>query len=342
MESLLQLAGTLNRISKVSTDQEGMRELQTLVRGGVDRFKRDRQLDLRYVTGIVVPKLKEVMGEICGEISQRHMIEQEENGESIFVTHYTNIGTLFSMLQRAAKGEIASLRLYDSLHFNDPDEGYYFLRNLLTGHDWLRVDRGYSSHAYIVSFVAPSANSEKDSNDDLVFWRTYGREGEGCSLTVSVPKSRLRRVSYDAEEAKGAAEELLPALHTVKQLASVNSEVRETLARAFWESLKGIQFLYKSEAYDYENEFRFIVSDSDVDENDICFEYRDISPVNIRHYCEHEDLAVEKMFISESTITIGPCVLNYDDLRHVLGILTRRAELYGVRIFQSKISYRKS
>lgn len=326
----------------MSTDQEGMRELRTLVRGGVDRFKKDGQLDLRYVTGIVVPKLKEVVGDIGGEISQRHMIDRDENGESIFVTHYTGIGKLFSMLQGAAKGEETSLRLYDSVHFNDPDEGYYFLRNLLTGHDWLKVDRGYSSHAYIVSFVAPSANPEKNSHDDLVFWRTYGREGEGCSLRVSVPKSRLRKVSYDAEEARIAAKELLPVLNAVKPLASVDSEIRDTLARAFWESLKGIQFLYKSEAYDYENELRFIVTESDVDENDLCFEYRDTSPVSIRHYCEDEELAIKKAFISDSMITIGPCVLNYDDLSHVLGILTRRAKLYGVRIFPSRIPYRKS
>ena len=282
------------------------------------------------------------MGDICRKISQRHMIDQGEEGETVFVIHYTSIGTLFSMLQSAANGQNASLRLYDSVHFNDPDEGYYFLKYLLTGHDWVKVDRGYSSHAYIVSFVEPSTDSGKNMCDDLVFWRTYGREGEGCSLMVSVPKSQLRKVSYDAEEAKSAAQALLPVLDTLKPLAEVNQENRETLAKAFWESLEGIQFLYKSEAYDYENEFRFIICESEVDEDNICFEYKDDSPVTIRHYCEHGDLRIEKTLISHSKITIGPCVLNYDDLSRVLEILTRRANLYGPEISRSKISYRKS
>ena len=48
-----------------------------------------------------------------------------------------------------------------------------------------KVEQGlYLGHAYVLSFV-PSTCDEKN-NDRIVFWREYGRQGAGCSL--SIPK----------------------------------------------------------------------------------------------------------------------------------------------------------
>ena len=51
----------------------------------------------------------------------------------------------------------------------------------------------YPGHAYVLSFV-PSELGERNNNDRIVFWREYGRQGAGCSL--SIPKDKL----FDAQK----------------------------------------------------------------------------------------------------------------------------------------------
>ena len=83
---------------------------------------------------IVYPELSDVLKNLLDKIENRHRLEEYEGGKKIRVIHYTSISTLVSMLQNASvDGRSASLRLYDSAHFNDPDEGKYFYRNLKAG-----------------------------------------------------------------------------------------------------------------------------------------------------------------------------------------------------------------
>lgn len=162
-----------------------MEKLERRVEEAKERFEKDGNFDLvEYVTRIVIPQLKNVLKDRCRKIEERHKIKPEDE-QYIDVIHYTSINTLVSMLQQAAdnkqneakKGQNkvqdkqdeardeqesskddskdeqnASLRLYDSVHFNDPDEGNYFYRNLNLPkkHDWLGEKK--ESHAYIASF----------------------------------------------------------------------------------------------------------------------------------------------------------------------------------------------
>ena len=156
--------------------------------------------------------------------------------------------------------------------------------------------------------------------------------------------SRLRKVCYGAGGVKNTVDSLLPVLEILHPLASINQDIQKSLSGAFWGSLGKIQYLYKSQAYDYEFECRFTLIKSDVSEDDICFDYNDQGshPARVRHYCNHEDLDIKKMLISGSTITLGPCVPNTNDLRQVLEILKRKAKLLGPEIRISEIPYRKS
>lgn len=330
-------------IRTVEETQNNLRDLQTFVEEGV-LSARDNKIELndllKYVIGIVVPQLKKVMKPICHDIDQHHKLDITDDQEPNFV-HYTSIGTLLSMLECAAKKQVSSLRLYDSVHLNDPGEGSWLVSYLAQKHGWVAQSFGYSSHAYITSFVAPSPDCGKAMRDELMFWQVYGREGEGCSLSVSVPNSGIRKVVYGACDAEFAVETLLPILDILEPIANASQEVSKALARAFRESLEGIQYLYKGEAYRHENECRFIMHKSETCESNICFEQMEDSPLNIRHYCENEDLRIEKLLISGSKITIGPCVPNQEDLRQVLEILKKRAELLGPTICLSQIPYRK-
>ena len=106
--------------------------------------------------------------------------------------------------------ELGGLRLYDTVHANDPEEGRFLLLHWPGGDDgppWMweesengrkgnggqlglkeQVEQGlYPGHAYVLSFVPTTA--EERNNDRIVFWREYGREGAGCSL--SIPEDKL-------------------------------------------------------------------------------------------------------------------------------------------------------
>ncbi len=244
----------------------------------------------------------------------------------------------------------SSLRLYDSVHLNDPTEGNYFtLKNLPQKYDWLGEKD--VNHAYIASFInPPNSNQEKKMSDDLVFWRAYGQEGEGCSLSIPVLCSRLQKVIYGLAGVKRTIKDLRSILDLLDPLvksnnSSVRKSMQEKLAETIWQSLERFRYLYKSLAYKHERECRFVLLESDIeDKNNICFEYQDRnnSPARIRHYYEHEDFHIEKLLDSRSSITLGPCVPYRSNVRNCIEALLERANLYGPRIKPSKISYRKS
>ena len=116
------------------------------------------------------------------------------------------------------------------------------------------------------------------------------------------------------------------------------------MAEVVWESLERIRYLYKNEAYEYENECRFVVAESNIlDKDKICFEYQDRnnSPARIRHYYEHEELGIKKLLVTGSSITLGPCVPYPYNMGYYLERLMQQVDLYGPKIKTSKIPYRK-
>ena len=344
--------------------QEDLEKFGSVVEKAQDYLKGSDDLASAYVTQVVSPELEK----LYPLIEKRHKVDEPNE----YVIHYTSVAALVSMLQKFQnlpkseeksssrskdttplndldenKGK-PSLRLYDSVHLNDPDEGNYLIRkiipNLPKKYDWLLADdwlQKEGEHAYVASFVLPDA--EKDMSDNLVFWRTYGKEGEGCSLSLPVPRNQLKKVLYGAEEVECTAKILSPILDSLSSLVKIRQSVREELARVIRKFLEKIRYLYKSEAYKYENECRFVLAKSDIRES-IYFEYQDRndSPGRIRHYYEPDDLKLEKLLLSGSEITLGPCVPYAGNVRYSLKTLMHRARLYGPEIKISKIPYRKS
>ena len=185
-------------------------------------------------------------------------------------------------------------------------------------------------------------------SNNLVFWRTYGREGEGCSLKLHIPRDRLRKVLYGADEVKRAGKLLRPVLDALYPLVNIRKrshkkEVREELAEVIWRYLEKIRYLYKSEAYEYERECRFVIPELDADKDKIRFEYKEQnnSP-DVRHYYEHENLKVENILTTDSLITIGPRVSHPYNMSYYIKSLLTKAGLVGPKIKLSKIPYRKT
>ena len=326
--------------------EEGFEKLSATVESVRDYFTKPDNYNLEVlVTTTVCPELEEALTNLCPRIEERHKIEESQ---SKFVIHYTGITALVSMLENASTGDKKSpFRLYDSVHLNDPDEGNYLARNLLQKYSWLG-EKGVR-HAYVASFILP--NSEKDISDNLVFWRTYGREGEGCSLSLRAPLSRLREVFYgpDDDKVKHTVKDLQSILNLLDPLLkidnpSIRENIQEKLAESFWKPLEKIRYLYKSEAYRYESECRFVILESEIDNKDkICLEYQERNnfPARIRHYYEHEDFHLEKLMGSDSSVTLGPCVPYRDNVNYCIKVLMKRAN-WESEIKVSNIIYRKS
>lgn len=329
----------------------------------------DSQALLGLVTERICHVLESELDTLCQQIEAGHETGAAYNGDRVMVIHYTSIATLVTMLQDAGECRLRSedtrtvdqiseeadrenqasyLRLYDSVHLNDPDEGDHLRRHLTPKYDWLSEDD--LGHAYISSFITPKDQDENgpDARDDLVYWRAYGQDGEGCSLSLYCRRNLLRKVVYDPDESRRTASILMPVLDSVIPLTQIGHElrqrVRRQLADTVWKSLARLRYLYKSKAYEYENECRFVVPETEIpDKARVHLEYQDRPgvPGRIRHYYEDPALRVTgQLLTSNSRITLGPCVPHRDNVRYCIDKLKQQAGL-GPTVTFSEISYRR-
>lgn len=352
--------------------KKALENLKAAVSGGREFLKRSGNLPLEYVTEIVCPRLQEALKDLCLLIQKFHKVDEAESEENNIVIHYTSIAVLVSMLQDLSMepehkdkegeredkeaepdsrkgGKKALWRLYDSVHLNDPDEGNFFARNLNLPkkYDWL--EKKDVSHAYIASFALPNGESKEDMSNNLVFWEIYGQEGEGCSLSLPVPRSLLQQVLYGPDKVKSTAKILKPILDSLEPLVkvrnlSIRKRVREILSKVVWEAMERFRYLYKSEAYKHEKECRVVVAELDIPEKDkIFFEDKNLnnSPIRIRHYYEHENLKIRKLLATGSSTMLGPRVPHADNVCYFLNTLRQRARLDRQEIKISKIPYQK-
>ena len=304
-----------------------------------------------YIELKILPLLRGALADILPDIKRRHEVHPDRTNHRAAGIHYTTIGVLMQMLQCQQRPTRATLRLHDSMHLNDPDEGNYLPRRI-SGESqfaWLgdrrqllqqdEIGGTVDEIAYIASFVAGDAAS-----DNLVFWRTYGREGKGCSILCSVEAMYLQQVLY-GEDIRQTIELLRPVLDSITPIVAVNDEsIRDLLAATVWSSLRGILYLYKSTAYAYEHERRYVLPSSEVDPADIYYKYQDtpFGMPRIRHYLERPELSINDLLPSGSLITIGPCVPQPNHVRRRLSIIARRALEGQPEIRLSEISYRQT
>ena len=331
-------------------ESQNLKNLEQSVRAIANKMQEVSPTDLRNMIHVAGEWLEKALEDWRNEIEELHKIELGKTGsEDVKGVHYTSMDVVVSILENTRKGEKKinernSLRLYDSSHLNDPDEGNYVIRDLAKEYNWLEEE---AFHAYIASFIRPE--TEKDMSDNLMFWRTYGKEGMGCSLSLNIPQNQLKKVLYGPENVERFVKLLKPILKSINDLVKIQKEpvcsyIRENFKEKILESLGKFRYLYKSTAHDYENECRFVIVRSEVPDRSVCFEFHDRnkSPLPKRHYCIHEKLAAHKLLSTDSSITLGPCVTYPDSARYYLETLKRKAGLDGLEIRTSKISYRKS
>ena len=298
------------------------------------------------VSRLVIPALDHAMKLLALEIEDRHIVDDGIERTTSRATHYTSLETVLRMVsQETSDAGSASLRLYDSLHCNDPDEGNFLVGYLSSapGLQWL-AEGSSEGHAYIASLNMDE--EERDLSNELVFWRTYGNEGAGCSLTMVVETRLLRRVLYGEEQAAVARDILSPVLDVVQSLAERHEFLRKEISETIWRRLEAIRFLYKNSAYDFEKECRVVITTDSpgYDHNRVKFEPRENRGAfsRVRHFYEMDELALKITMTSGSKLVLGPCVADKYSAKLYLEHLQRQAGLMDFRIEASDIPYRAS
>ena len=313
----------------------------------------DRQRS--YIETYILPIMKSAVSEICLSIREQQRHVAGENGGDYFA-HYTSISAVVSMLKRSIADGTDFLRLYDPSHFNDPAEGTYLMRqadaDLLRRMNNLAIPRS----TYIASVVPTrllAVSDESHMSDSLMFWQLYGRDGEGCSLTLKLLEDLLFQVQYGpycARKIGRLFQEIVDALNELDCLLSRkgigrHQAIENIVADTFIGEMGGIQYLYKDEPYAHEKEIRLMLSDfpTDSDSGDgEKFEYREDNGVykGVRRYYEHKSLKTGEILNQSGTgITLGPCVNDKENLKGYIEGLLRQAGLGQSSVYFSKVNY---
>ena len=256
------------------------------------------------------------IGESIGPALENALLVAHRVSDGTRVVHYTATSVLKSIVGRLLNEENVSLRAYDTVHVNDPTEGQYLL-DFIPRHDpWLNGIHAKlyaTTHAYSTSFIVDTGGM----NNKLEFWRAYGDQGEGCSLSFLVSKQRppLWQVRYGDASARSTANTIMVAVNQLKTLVALaNQQHRDLIEKRLIEILlrvlNRIRYVHKSDIYSYEKECRFILLVEDVTD-DVQFEYSEQgqgSP-RIRHYIEHEHLDIRNyVLVTDSELMLGPTI----------------------------------
>ena len=287
------------------------------------------------------------------------------------LVHYTTLGTLMSMLgveagdekyplatrvqkREERDGSVGYLRLYDTFSSNDPNEGGFFVKaadatgsfRSIYNAVWSLFEDRSALPAYQTSltYVGDAAEADK-----LVFWRTYGRDGTGCALAFPMAcfkgQRNLFRVRYGeaaAAECLDTLSELLEAYGKIPGAEFRPMSRMSELPTPLVNVLSPLVYLYKSEAYEYEQEARIVIPFSDLT-NGLYLQGSSVThiPAAWRHFAEVPNLQVRQLFVSESRIVLGPTVESAANVKFVLERRLLERQLYGPTVEQSTISYRR-
>lgn len=257
--------------------------------------------------------------------------------------HYTSVKTLHNILQSPESG----FRLYDASAMNDPTEGSYLIGEIAKKHKWLK-SYGDDTEAYICSFVA---GYNEDIGDQAIYWRSYGKDGLGCSIqfyNIDDQTEDLLPITYETEQLQAHFEAFFEFGQEICQ--EFEGAQKKEFVTNFWKCFDSIRYLYKHRGHRGEQEYRYVVlgnSDKSNYETELVDGYNN-SPVVMKRFVPTPDLCITRFFKSGTKIRIGPRVHNKEkvcqDLRkfahEILKKSTHENELYVPAFEFSNIPYR--
>ena len=355
--------------------------LTTRLEQQVKQLLKDQSANIRsplneweQIRGLVEGPVASAIAKAIADVEEGHKLPRADNGGfTVQVVHYTSLAVIIKMLQRSCGDtNVDYLRMYSSIGFNDPGEGTYFTRiarefmretsEQAEAKDFCEIiwkltnylaDDSMSAqrYAYVASFIRPcNQNEVHRTADNLPFWRTYGHEGTGCSLAVTISPDNLYEVRYGPKAVDETIcklnDSIGAAVRLVRELN--NPHATEAMRKIFQFRMQRLDYLYKSEAYDYERECRIVETPVTLADGDVrpVFEYSGPPGVErTTRFINHPILTTdpaEGILRSGSFLTLGPCVANREDTKEFLELLRTAAGLAGLRVRLSEIEYRNA
>ena len=183
--------------------------------------------------------------------------------------------------------------------------------------------------------------------DNLMYWRSYGNNGRGCSLLIAqsaieigkVYKIRYRPRNFGGgyEEDEQVAKRLEELFEVVKDIVDRAPKKRQhdigkIVAEGLYRVIYGYYHLIKDTAYKEEKEWRMIRIRPRSDE----IWYDPVSENLVRRYVEGP--ALSELLRSASVITVGPALVNPEIARDCLENLIKSRFRY-VTMKCSDINY---
>ena len=294
-----------------------------------------------------------ILSEILHEfLRSLYPISPPERPVPRYLVHYTGLDALFSMLDHDNPGY---LRLYDTIHSNDPTEGVFFRDHLKQScpsvHDLLPsfVLNPNPRYAYISSFIR--ADDEEKERDKLVYWLAYGRNGYGCSIAIPYsdfsPGLPILPIQYGESAVTKTAERLVSFFNSfpssIQQQLFVPPSSSTSGLSSLFNSFHSIPYFHKPDSYSYEAECRLFLSPVDR----LCNptyqpRYTAGGTPTVRHYVEHDPLHLAGIFFTGTVITLGPSIPRPDNVKRAIYALLHHHRLMGPRVFCSAIPYTPS
>ena len=281
----------------------------------------------------------------------RRLLDTQRSNVPLHLSHYTSTAALTSMLTSSDGG----LRLWDSATMNDPDEGSTTSEGEMLL-DVLNDDFGEGSwlwHRYAIAHIGCFVGTTRgeggavgyrviDVGDDLLFWRLYGDQCRGLSLTMPphvcgplLGTSVVQKVTYrDEPPMPTNRRDVVGVLREVDRLRHQGLETG-----AWPEMQQGVirlldrlfvkRFLHKRSHYEMEQEYRAVVfagreEDDVAPSTPIVRRGSQIRGGVERTWVQIPEFDRQGIFTTNSQITIGSNVPSADNVRvELVGMLER-------------------
>lgn len=271
------------------------------------------------------------------------------------LVHYTSWENMLKILD-VEEGQHPLFRMYNYELANDPEEGdikppiwekleeksnHLFSPYELESND--KKNRVEST--YGCSF----STNRVDVEDDLMLWRLYGGDGNGCALKLGTRPSGIYRVRYikrgqkndeisKDKDLNNRLECLLQSADTAINGVPISSrdKVGRSIARAVNQILEGYFHLVKNDAYKHEQEWRII--EVNPDKTDVRFSVD--KDRTVRRYIEGPKM--KELLSTGSNITLGPRVANKNAASDYIEYLLRQRGMNYTKVSISTKKYRRS
>jgi len=243
------------------------------------------------------PKDKEEKLKIEKEIElQINTIRELSKSEVKKVVHYTKV----FVADVYVKSVGSKMHYSNAIYMNDPMEGkafFDYLNDEKIKAAYFNGEKRTETSVYLGSFLPAEENDGEISHEDeLVMWRTYGKdengkEASGCSVVLSSDffkiKTRennesatvdiseellnviyIKNLKYEKKVTNDPKEKIEPAIESLKDQLKLIIKLRDKyqptddfykdIENTIFKQLSTISYLFKSSDYSYEHEVRVI------------------------------------------------------------------------------------